>query len=122
MPYPHMTDEQLFQWMDHTIEEKMLFKQSDLKRSTMLKMLGIGKDRFGRIVRTFHPEANFTAYINEKRVHYAAKQIAQNPRVPIKTWVFECGMSNPITFCRLFRKYFGMTPTQYRYQQKQQKV
>lgn len=54
-----------------------------------------------------------TEYVNEKRMEAAAR-LLQTTRLQIQTVAQHCGMSDVNYFSKLFKKYHGMTPKQYR--------
>ena len=56
-----------------------------------------------------------SAYIQSKRLDHAAHQLAQARReAPITEVAFDSGFNDLSTFCRLFRRKFGVTPRDYR--------
>lgn len=54
-----------------------------------------------------------TEYVGEKRME-AAAQLLRSTRLQIQTVAQHCGMSDVNYFSKLFKKYHGMTPKQYR--------
>lgn len=56
---------------------------------------------------------NFTSYIKTERLE-KAKQILINTFLSIKEISYEVGYKHFPNFCQDFRKYFGLTPTEYR--------
>lgn len=79
-----------------------------------MEIVGTNKNRFGHIVRAFSGCPNVTVYINNKRLAYAKGLMQSCPQKPNKVIAIECGIVNIITFTRLFHKYYGMTPSDYR--------
>ena len=56
-----------------------------------------------------------SAYIQSKRLDHAAHQLAQARRnAPITAVAFDAGFNDLSTFCRLFRRKFGVAPRDYR--------
>lgn len=55
---------------------------------------------------------NIMQYLNECRMNKGAKLLLQKRNAPIKEIAHEVGLSN--NFWGNFKKYFGLTPTQYR--------
>lgn len=111
------TEKQLFDVMNDIIDHRQLFCQPHFTRKDMLKLTGLDKNRFGNMMRRYSGVSNCTVYINAKRIQLAAQLIVERPDTPIKVIAIDCGMSNIITFNRLFKETFGMTPTQYHKQQ-----
>ncbi len=56
-----------------------------------------------------------SAYIQSKRLDHASQQLIQARReAPITEVAFDSGFNDLSTFCRLFRRKFGVTPRDYR--------
>jgi len=47
-------------------------------------------------------------------VEYGAKLLLEQPDYTIATVATECGMSNTVTFNRIFKDTYKMTPSEYR--------
>jgi AraC-like DNA-binding protein len=58
--------------------------------------------------------SNTSVYINSKRVEYGAKLLLEHPEYTVATVASECGMSNSVTFNRIFKDTYNMTPSEYR--------
>jgi two-component system, response regulator YesN len=56
---------------------------------------------------------NFLHYQNAYRVNRAIEQL-KNPRLHISTICSDCGFPNPGYFSKIFRRFTGKTPSQYR--------
>lgn len=55
----------------------------------------------------------FKSYLNEIRIERAKNIMRQNPEVMIKDVAEQVGYNNTVTFNRLFKKYEGISPSQY---------
>jgi AraC-like DNA-binding protein len=56
-----------------------------------------------------------SAYIQSRRLDHAARQLVQTRRsAPVTEIAFDSGFNDLSTFCRLFRRKFGVTPRDYR--------
>jgi two-component system, response regulator YesN len=62
------------------------------------------KDRFG---------ITFIDYITEIRIK-RAKELMENPDVSVKEVCYTVGYKDPNYFSRVFKKYTGLTPSEYR--------
>ena len=58
---------------------------------------------------------NFINYLTQRRVD-TAKQLLSDGRLNIKTICNEVGYNDPNYFSRLFKRFEGVTPTEYREQ------
>jgi len=74
----------------------------------------VGMDRF-RLSRTFRKCVGMSlrAYVRELRLKRACELLAMS-RSSITTTSFECGFYDLPHFDRVFRRCFGITPSQYR--------
>lgn len=57
---------------------------------------------------------SFTEFLNEQRCHHAIEYIQQN--LTVAEAGFQAGFSDPAYFSRVFKKYIGISPSQYRQQ------
>ena len=67
-----------------------------------------------------HYNTTLTCFITKLRMEEAAKQI-QDKNVAFKEVATDCGYSDYYYFCKVFKEYFGMSPTLYRRQYEQQR-
>ena len=111
-----MTDQELFQQLDATVNEKRLYLNPKISRSDLRRIIKVDKNRFAYIIRTQSGATNSTNYINLKRMAYAAELLRKHPNMAIKVVAYESGMNHVVTFHRVFRNIFGMTPSKYREQ------
>ena len=58
-------------------------------------------------------QVNFSAYLNEYRIRKASSMMA-NPRLNIKDIGLACGYVDSNYFSRVFKRFTGQTPTEYR--------
>jgi two-component system response regulator YesN len=56
----------------------------------------------------------FVNYLNTVRIREAKKQLAENPHLPVNSIGSRIGFENRHYFNKVFKKYTGMTPGQYR--------
>ena len=111
---PQDEDERLFVEMDRQVTRDKLFLKPDLSREDLMRLIGVDKNRFGRMISNFSEASNSSVYINTKRVEYGALLIKQHPDYTIASIAEACGLQNTVTFNRAFRRVFGVTPSEYR--------
>ena len=109
----------IFERLDRQINNEQLFLNPDLTRDDLLRIAHTDKNRLAKIMQQ-HEFANTSDYINRKRLEYAATQLNSHPEYTINAIAESCGLPNVPTFNRLFRKNFGMTPTEFRKATKEQ--
>ena len=106
-------DRALFLRLDRMVTEEQLFTDPNLNREKLCELIGVNKNRIGSILKQYSGEANLSAYINHKRMIYAVCQMREHPNWTILAIAQSSGITNTTTFNRLFRKTFGMYPTEY---------
>jgi len=111
-------DELLFVKLDKLVTRNKLFLNPDLSRDDLMRIIGVDKNRIGRIMSRYSGSTNVSTYINQKRAYYAADYIKAHPNYTIVAIVNACGMTNTVTFNRAFKELFGMTASEYREQMK----
>lgn len=111
---PDDEDRRLFVEMDSKVTRDRLFLKPGLGREDLMRLIGVDKNRFGKMMSKYSDASNTSVYINTKRVEYGAKLLLEHPDYTIATVATECGMSNTVTFNRTFKEIYNMTPSEYR--------
>ena len=111
---PDDEDRRLFVEMDTQVTRDRLFLKPGLGREDLMRLIGVDKNRFGKMMGKYSDASNTSVYINSKRVEYGAQLLLEHPEYTIATVATECGMSNTVTFNRTFKEIYNMTPSEYR--------
>ena len=111
---PDDEDRRLFVEMDTQVTRDKLFLNPRFGRDELTRLIGVDKNRFGKMMSKYSDASNTSVYINTKRVEYGAQLLLEHPEYTIATIATECGMSNTVTFNRTFKFIYGMTPSEYR--------
>ena len=111
---PDDEDRRLYVEMDKQVTRDRLFLKPGLGREDLMRLIGVDKNRFGKMMSKYSDASNTSVYINMKRVEYGAKLLLEHPEYTIATITSECGMSNTVTFNRTFKEVYNMTPSEYR--------
>ena len=111
---PDDEDRRLFVEMDTQVTKDRLFLKPGLGREDLMRLIGVDKNRFGKMMSKYSDASNTSVYINTKRVEYGARLLMEHPEYTIATVASECGMSNTVTFNRSFKEIYNMTPSEYR--------
>ncbi len=112
-----MTDEDLLSWIDHQLDESLLFKDSNLTLKTMAQALGLTQKRLGGLFKN-HPKYNSLGdYLSEKRFLYACRLLREEPHWTIEAVGAEAGFGGRRTFQVEVKRRLGITPLQYRQSQ-----
>jgi AraC family transcriptional regulator len=100
----------------HRMEQASQYIQDNLSQPLCLdavaRAAGFSPFHFHRIFTAFVGE-NLQDYINRLRLERAANLLVKSPSLTITEVAFSCGFSSSSAFARSFRKYFGVTPSQY---------
>jgi AraC-like DNA-binding protein/tetratricopeptide (TPR) repeat protein len=111
---PDDEDHRLYVEMDTQVTRDRLFLKPGLGRDDLMRLIGVDKNRFGKMMSKYSDASNTSVYINTKRVEYGAVLLLEHPEYTISTVATECGMSNTVTFNRTFKEIYNMTPSEYR--------
>ena len=111
---PDDEDKRLFVEMDKQVTRDLLFLKPGFGRDDLMRLIGVDKNRFGKMMNKYSDASNASVYVSVKRVEYGAKLLIEHPEYTIATIASECGMSNTVSFNRTFKAVFGMTPSEYR--------
>lgn len=84
----------------------------DISLDEVSRMVDISPYYFSKLFKQEVGE-NFSEYLTRTRIRNA-RQLLDNPKHSIKEVCMMCGYSDPNYFSRIFKKYEGMTPSEYR--------
>ncbi len=110
-------DDAAFNKIDAYVLTNQRYLDPDLDMDSLTGELGIGSSRFSMLINSY-TDSNFSDYINGLRVENA-KKILLNPDFTSYTIVaigLECGFNSKSTFYSAFKKFTGLTPSQYKKQ------
>jgi AraC-like DNA-binding protein len=113
-PQPQDDDERLFVELDGLVTRDKLFLNPDLSRDDLMRLIGVDKNRFGRMMSRYSDASNSSVYLNTHRVEYGCRLMVQHPEYTIAYIAESCGLRNTVTFNRIFKKVYGVTPSEYR--------
>ncbi|MNI02499.1 HTH-type transcriptional regulator YesS [compost metagenome] len=98
--------------------EKMLayieehYKESEFSLDRLADEFELSPTYISRLFKE-HTEKNFIDYLIEIRIH-ASKELLSDKNLKINDIAEGIGYTNTRSFLRAFKKYTGMTPTEYR--------
>jgi AraC-like DNA-binding protein len=103
----------LFAEMQSKIISGALFKSPDLNRDSIAETTGLSRAKVSQLIGQF---TNLTPseYINKLRVEYSIKMIKEHPEWTIDAIAESCGYVRRATYYSHFKKFFGISPAQYR--------
>ena len=99
----------------HLMETDKPFTYSSVKLGQLAKMVGTTPNYLSQVINE-ECEQNFYDFVNEYRINEAKKMI-QNPaneQVTLLSIAYDVGFNSKSAFNTAFKKYTGMTPSQFR--------
>lgn len=116
-PTDNATDDPLkalFERLQTLIEIDALFKDEGLTLATLARQVQSNEKYVSNAISRF-TDMNFATFINYYRIQEAKKLLRDDgPNVSITGVMLECGFGHKSTFYSAFKKFTGMTPTQFR--------
>lgn len=99
------------------MENEKLWLNSELKLQDLAEAIPISKHHLSQLLNE-HLQKKFFDFVNEYRVQAAQKMLSSPKftRFTILAIAYEAGFKNKATFNSAFKKYTGMTPSQYKKQ------
>lgn len=83
----------------------------DLTLESVADTTGFSKFHFARLFKQY-TNTTFYDYLCSKRILVAKQLLRKN--IPVTDVAFQIGFNNLTSFCRCFKKYTGLSPTQYK--------
>lgn len=88
-------------------------KNNELKLSDLAQLVGISPYYLSQIINEQY-QKNFYDFVNEYRARSAAELLMTSQNSNVSQIAFNSGFNNRVSFNNAFKKYIGMTPSQYR--------
>ena len=106
---------QLKEQLHEIVVTQELYKEEDISLTNLAQKMQISERRLSELFnRELH--TSFYDYINQCRVNAFKERIKQggNEHLKLIAIAYESGFRSKATFNRIFKKYTGLTPSQYR--------
>ncbi len=85
----------------------------DLRLPTLAEVAGFSPFHFHRVFKVMVGET-LNDYIRRIRIETAASKLINNPKLTITAVALDCGYSSSAAFAREFRRFFGMSASEFR--------
>jgi AraC-like DNA-binding protein len=111
-------DTESIQQMEKAIEEllkqRQMFLKPDLRLSDLASASGISTQKWSAYFNKFQ-QSGFTEYINRMRLNYCIQKLeeGEHKHKTLEALSVESGFQSRSTFIRTFKKYKGVTPSDY---------
>lgn len=110
----NMTDEELMEWVDQEVDDRLLYTDTNLSLKTMAKALGLTQKRLGALFKNNEKYNSLGDYLNEKRFLLGCRLLREKPNWTIEAVGSEAGFGGRRTFQMEVKRRLGITPLQYR--------
>ncbi|MBR1449032.1 MAG: helix-turn-helix transcriptional regulator [Prevotella sp.] len=111
---PQYDEHQRFLRFDEQVECRLLYAQPGISRDDLCRVMGTDRTTFSRIITEQSGLPNLSAYLNQKRMRRADLLMREQPNYSIEAIMQDCGYQSKATFNRIFKEYYGTTPSEYR--------
>lgn len=108
------TAEQLMEHIDRRIEELGLHTNPKVTLKDIAMALGLTQRRIKQAIKTRKGDNTLSEYITSKRLATACRLLVEQPNWTVEAVAEEAGFGAASTFRTIFRKHFGVSPSQYR--------
>ena len=113
-----LSHDQLFDHIRRIIKRKKLYLHPTLNRQAVIDHLHLSKERIGQAFSQGSDYSSITHFINDCRLEHACQLLVDTDK-NIDDIAAASGFSVRRTFSRLFKEKYGLTPSEYREQNRQ---
>lgn len=109
-----MRDNELFIRLESVMGERQPYLNSNLTRKELADLVGTNERYLADAIKKCANEKTCLEYINDYRLEYVREKLRTDTYTNIEIICETAGFSSRQTFYRMFKKQFGLTPTEYR--------
>lgn len=99
--------------LDGVLRERKPYLNPDLALADLSALLRAPPRHVSQLINSRYG-MNFSALVNQCRIHDAAQQLSASPDAPIKAVMFACGFRSKSIFNREFQRCLGLSPSEFR--------
>lgn len=112
----------LYRKLCKLMKEQQLFKDPQIKREDLAVKLNTNRTYLTDAIKNSGEGLTFNEYVNSYRIRYAATLLTDNLSLTINEIGDDSGFNSRSTYSRLFRDFYGMSPSEYRAISKEKKI
>lgn len=114
------TDELLLARLRELMETQKLYRDAELSVGTLANRAAVPEYVLRRLIHQRLGHRNFASYVNEHRLEEVAQRLRDPAlaRRPVLTLALEAGFGSIGPFNRAFKERYGVTPTEFRTQER----
>jgi AraC-like DNA-binding protein len=101
------------------MSREQLYKENDLKLETLAEKLKSNRHFVSQVINQYY-KTNFFDFINANRIDEAKRLLASDQELNIIEVAYAVGYNNKVTFNTVFKRFTGVTPSEYRKQSRPQ--
>ncbi|GAB6976631.1 helix-turn-helix domain-containing protein [Prevotella falsenii] len=107
-------EERLFIETCQMMDRDKPYRDPDFNRETMAALLNTNRTYLGSAIRKYADGLTISEFITRYRLRYAAALLVGRPDMNINDTGLMAGFNSRSTYNRLFRNFFGVSPTSFR--------
>jgi AraC-like DNA-binding protein len=101
------------------MSREQLYKENDLKLETLAEKLNSNRHFVSQVINQYY-KTNFFDFINANRIDEAKRLLVDDHELNIIEIAYAVGYNNKVTFNTVFKRFTGLTPSEYRKQNRVQ--
>lgn len=112
---PDSLAKKLAEDLETLMSREKLYKENDLKLETLAGKLGSNRHFVSQVINQYY-KTNFFDFINANRIDEAKRLLTSDRDLNIIEIAYTVGYNNKVTFNTVFKRFTGVTPSEYRKQ------
>lgn len=105
----------MFERLTKHIEQERSYRNSELSLAKLADLIGLSPHHLSEVLNQ-HAGQNFNHFINAYRIKEVCEKLNSSSSLKVLDIAMQVGFSSKSTFNTIFKKFMGVTPTQYRQQ------